>query len=248
MQSKPLNETEVVVEPTIESPNGEVVTPPAAPETVVPPVPPAPVVPEVDYRAKFGNSTRENQVLQGELESLTKQLGEITKEEIPTDEEMKQKYPEYEFADSLMQSVLKRQEVQDRRQRGIQLNVGKFLGSVTRRNELAAIVATNAALAGKEAKFLDYASDPSRANAPVATLVSAFLFEVKDETPAPVPTPATPPAPAPAVRQQPVLERGTPSGGETPSAPNAERSPEELQALRTSNPREYNELIRKGKI
>ena len=246
MQSKPLNETEVVVEPTIESPNGEVVTPPAAPE-IVSPVPPAPVVPEVDYRAKFGNSTRENQVLQGELESLTKQLGEITKEEIPTDEEMKQKYPEYEFADSLMQSVLKRQEVQDRRQKGIALNVGKFLGSVTRRNELAAIVATNAALAGKETKFIDFASDPSRANTPVATLVSAFLFEVKDETPAPVPTPPTPPVP-PAIRQQPVLERGTPSGGETPSTPSAERSPEELQALRTSNPREYNELIRKGQI
>lgn len=258
MNHQTSQETVVVPPSTEKKDEGTVVVPPASPETVVPPTatptptPPAsvlPATPVVDYREKFGHSTRENQILQGELEALNRQLGEITKEEIPTDAEMIGKYPEYEFADELSKGILKRQEVMDRRQRGIQLSIGKMLGSVTRRNEIAAIVATNAALVGKEQKFIDFASDPKRANVPVETLVSAFLYEVKDEAPAPTVIPPTPPAPTPTViPPATALERGTPSGGESPAPTNTERTPEELKALRTSNPKEYNELVRKGQI
>lgn len=257
MQSKPPSETEVVESSTEKKDKAEVSPAPATP-VVVPPAPPTPPAPPAeDYRTKFGMSTRENQVLQGELEGLKQTLGEITKEEIPSDEEMVQKYPEFEFAEPLMQSVLKRQEVLERRIKKGELGITRVLGSVQRRNELAAVVATNAALRGKEEAFITFASDPNRQNAPVATLVSAFLYEVKDETPAPVvvtpPAPETPPAPpAPAKDDEapaPVLERGTPSGGEPPKPPvKTERTAEELKELRTSNPKEYNRLLRLGQL
>ncbi len=237
MQSKPPQETDDVVLSPEEKSKVEVVPTPAAP-VVAPPAPPT----EVDYRGKFSNSTRENQILQGELEALNARIGEITKEEIPTDEEMKQTYPEYEYAEPLLQSVLKRQEVMDRRQKSIQMSVGTMLGSVSRRNEIAHAIASKAALAGKEDKFVEFASDPKRTNVPVDTLVSAFLYEVKDETPAPVLSPVTPRAPVTA------LERGTPTGGEAPLAPKIGRTDDELKELRTSNPREYNRLVREGKI
>lgn len=261
MESKPPKETEVVVVPPTEKKDEVVVVAaPVTPEPVVPPVVVPPAPPAEDFRTKFGMSTRENQVLQGELEELDKQLGEITREEIPTDEEMVREYPEYEFAEPLMQSVLKRQAVSDRRQKGIQLNVSRFLGSVRKRNELAAVVSTNAALKGREEKFIDFASDPKRVNVPVETLVSAFLFEVKDEivapvvvpAPAPVEVPPTPPAVPKKDDEVPPaspLERGSPSGGDRPQPPaKKERTVEELQALRTSNPKEYNELVRRGEI
>lgn len=174
---------------------------------------------------------------------------------------MVKEYPEYEFAEPLMQSVLKRQAVLDRRQKGIQLNVSKFLGSVTKRNELAAVVSTNPALKGKEEKFIDFASDPKRLNVPVETLVSAFLFEVKDETPAPavveapapiVETPAAPAVPKKDDEPAPVtsaLERGTPSGNEPPAPPaKKELDADELKALRTSDPKEYNRRVRAGEV
>lgn len=261
MQSKPLSETETKPE-VIQEGTGDAVAPAEGTPATVPPAtptppktPPATVTPdEPDYRGKFAMSTREAQALAGELEGVSKQLGEITKEEIPTDEEMVKEYPEYEFADDFQRGILKRQAVQDRRLKAVHLSVTRMLGSVNRRNEIASAIATKSALHGKEEAFVEFASDPRRQNAPVETLVSAFLFEVKDETPAPSPAPAPAPeapAPTPAPAEPspaPALERGTPSGGEALSAPTNERTPEELKALRTSDPREYNRLVREGKI
>lgn len=236
------------------------VIPPAIPAVVTPTVPAVPATPpQEDFRGKFGESTRNNQVLMGQLEELNRRLGEVTKEEIPTDEEIVREYPEFEFASETEKSIMKRQVVLDRRMKGVQMSVGTMLFDAKRRDQLAGVAATNPALKGKEERFFDFASHPSRKDTPADVLVNAFLYEVRDEAPATPPlTPQTSPAtpegqPQPAAPAAPSapempLERGTPSGGEAPSAPSTERTPEELKALRTSDPKEYQRLIREGKI
>jgi hypothetical protein len=54
----------------------------------------------------------------------------------------------------------------------------------------------------------------------------------------------------PAEETPPSLERGNSSGNMPPIDPNKKKeySDEELKALRTGDPRKYNELVRKGLI
>ena len=223
--------------------------PPAAPveitpNEVVPPVPapaPTPVVPTpVDYKKKFGESTRENQIVTSRLSELQKVLGDITRQEVPTEDEMKRIEPEWEYLTDREKAREMKIVVLERRQNHIIKTFSDITTDVDNVRKLGEYIESKSELKGKEDAFRAFASKDSNKGVAMETLLAAFLYEVRDDTPAPVTPPAddTPPS----------LERSRPSGGTPPPPANRGRSDEELKELRTKDPKRYNELIRTGQI
>lgn len=240
-------------------------TPPAEVPPVVTPEPPAPVVPpatppatppaqpatptapekknEPDYKKKFSDSTRRNQIVESQFKELQKVLGDITKQEIPTDDEMVALIPEWDMLTDREKNNERKLIVLERRQNHM-LNTFSSISSESESlQKLEEFAQGEPRLAGREEEFYSFATDPRNKGASPEVLLNAFLFE---NTPAVEPTvPVVPPV----VETPPSLERGTPSGNMPPvKTGNEPMSADELKLLRTTDPRKYNEMIRKGQI
>lgn len=253
------SETGIEPKPIIALDGGAVVppapiepAPPATtptPELTPDPVPPAPAshatTPAApDYRKKFGDSTRENQVLLGSLAEMKRVLGEVTSADIPTDEELAREYPEFDALSDFERNVLRKQSVQDRKLNKVLVIVDGVTTEAAKVQTISAFIDTRPELAGKEQSFLEFCLKPSHRGSPAETLLSAFLFEDRNAmTPGEPPAPTPVPAPAPRG-----LERGTPSGDAPSSIGPRKYSDEELRDLRTRDPKKYHEMIRKGQI
>jgi hypothetical protein len=235
--------------PPVETPVVPVVETPPAPEANPAPDPAQPAQPtapekkpEPDYKKKFSDSTRRNQIVESQFKELQKTLGDITKQEIPTDDEMVALVPDWEYLSDREKNGERKLIVLERRQNHM-LNTFSSIASETENaSKLEEFVSGEPRLAGREEAFYAFATDPRNKGAQMEVLVNAFLFE---ETPAV----ETPVVDAPPVETPPSLERGTPSGNMPPvQTGTPTMSDEELKVLRTTNPRKYNEMIRKGQI
>jgi hypothetical protein len=107
--------------------------------------------------------------------------------------------------------------------------------------DYARMVATHAGLKGREAEFKNYVFKPSHRGVPIETLANAFLYEIKEELDDETP-PNTPPV---TPQNTPVLATGG-AGGPVVTTP--EMSYEDSEKLRKEHPKEYNKLVRQGKI
>lgn len=250
---------------TPESPTPEAPETPSPETPEVPPKPEAPTEPqepqtppakptEPDYKEKFAHSTRENQILTGQLKELQRQLGDITKEDIPTDEEMLRMDPDWNLRSDFEKNLAIKVEAGNRMQRRIAQTVNGFVSKSEKIQSLNQLVQSDPRLHGKENEFFAFVEKPKHENVPLDILVNAFLFDAKVVAPTDPETPPAPaepetPAPTPTTPAPPTLGRSTPSGG-TPPAPsnNGEMSPEQLKELRTKDPKKYNEMIRTGQI
>lgn len=222
------------VEPTPPAPPVQPVTPPTVP----------PKKEEPDYRKKFGESTRRNQIVESQFKELQKILGDITKQEVPTDEEMVALIPDWEYLSDREKNGERKLVVLERRQNHIIGTLGNIASETDNASKFEEFVTKEPRLAGKEDAFYEFVSRPNNKGASMEVLLNAFLFE---ETPivAVDPKPDTPPV----EEIPPSLERGTPSGNMPPvKTGNEEMSADELKLLRTTDPRKYNEMIRKGQI
>lgn len=221
--------------PTPEVPTPPAETPPA------PPTPPAPETPPVDYKGKFSESTRRNQIVEGQKAELERALADITKQEVPTDEEMKEIDPDWEYRSPFEKNQALRLEVLTRKEAKRDLEARARQVAEENQRKLEEYIFSEPKLKGKEESFAAFATSKKNAGAPMEILLNAFLFEVKDETPPENPTPPVPETP-------PQLNRSTPSGGNPPEPKDKELTPEEIQVIRTTDHKRYNELVRTGKI
>jgi hypothetical protein len=231
-----------IVEPPAPAPE-PVPAVPTVPEPAQPVIPTAPApVPEIDYKKKFSESTRRNQIVESQFKELQKVLGDITKQEIPTDEEMVALVPDWEYLTDREKNGERKLIVLERRQNHMLNTFSSIAKETETYSQLEAFVGTEPRLKGKEADFYEFAIDPRNTGASLEVLVNAFLFEttpIVDTTPVVTPVEAVPPS----------LERGNPSGNMPPiPTGNQEMSEDELKLLRTTDPRKYNEMIRTGKI
>lgn len=215
-------------------------------EEVIPPVTPAPVVEppkpeEPDYRKKFGESTRRNQVVESQFSELQKILGDITKQEVPTDDEMKAQVPDWEFLSEREKNGERKLLVLERRQNLMMKTFSNISSETENLKKLESFIYNEPKLKGKEDDFIAFVEKPANKGASMEVLLNAFLFEVKPEE--------TPTVTPPADEIAPSLERGTPSGNMPPiNTGKKEYSDEELASLRKNDPKKYHELIRKGLI
>lgn len=235
--------------------NGEVPTPtatdPVVPPTqpVTPPTQPAqPTVPEKkqdepDYRKKFGESTKRNQIVESQFRELQKVLGDITKQEVPTDDEMVAIIPDWQYLDDREKNRERKMIVLERRQNHIIATVSNIARETDTVSKIDEFINNEARLRGKEDEFYEFVNRPNNQGASVEVLLNAFLFET---TPiVAVADPVTPPSEV----IPPSLERGTPSGNMPPiKTGHEEMTADQLKLLRTQDPRKYNEMIRKGQI
>lgn len=198
-----------------------------------------PPPPTVDYREKFSASTRENQILTSQINELKKQIGDITKEEIPTDEEMAAHLgsEEWELLSDRERNYERRLLIQERETRARKLQEK----SQNKEAELKTAIANfieleeNEDIKGMDNEFLEFVKLPKNAGASFETLKDAFLFKKgKEQKPPKSKSPKS-------------LLRGTGNGG-LPPRKSGEMTEEELKRLRTSDPKRYNEMIRTGKI
>lgn len=212
------------------------------PEVTAPVVTPA--VPEVDYKKKFGESTRQNQIVESKFRELQKVLGDITRQEIPSDEEMKSTDPDWEYRSDFEKNMAIKLVVQERRQNLI-LNT---IGDITKESELAeeivAFIDKTPELEGKDSEFYDFVTDPKNKGASMEVLLGAFLHKegITPKAPEAVPVDPKPEERAPS------LNRSTPRGGNPPKEIKTGYSDEELKHLRTKDPKKYFKLIRDKKI
>lgn len=212
-----------------------VTTPQPESEPTVPPTtelaPVADPQPEIDYKAKFSESTRENQVLAAQLEQERQRNArrELTTE--PTDSDLVAAFPDWDimtdtekrlarqsFSANRIASTLQEEREQEKAER--QWNT-----------DLELTIAHKPSLHGKELAFKEFAKKPTHRGAPVETLVSAFLFESSS-------TPSATPAPTP----QPGLLPG--NGGPRESDKPKLLSGDELKQLRQTDEKAYKEYIR----
>lgn len=204
-------------------------------------IPPHKPAEEPDYKKKFGESTRQNQIVASQFNELKKTLGDITKQEIPTDDEMARIVPDWEYLSDSEKNREKKFIVLERRQNHMLKTMHNIASETENASKLDKFIATVPQLKGKENEFYEFATKPKNKGATMEVLLNAFLYDVKETKPVDTPKPPTEETP-------PSLERSTPSGGEKPSSGKKEYSDEELATLRTKDPKKYHELIRKGQI
>lgn len=193
---------------------------------------------EVDYKSKFANSSRRNQIVTSQFEELQKTLGDITRDEVPTDEEMIRQVPDWEYLSDREKNNERKMVVLEKRQNKIMHTMSNITSDITRSGKIEEYINKEPKLAGKEDEFYKFATDKRNEGASMDVLLSAFLYEDIPEIPE-----EEPKKPAPQS-----LERGNPSGGEERNTSPKGLSDEDLAQLRKTNPQKYFQLIRKGAI
>ena len=235
----PSPEPTPVVEPVVETP------PAPTPEVPTQPVTPTVTEPkaETDYKKKFSDSTRRNQIVESQFSELQKVLGDITKQEVPTDDEMQALVSDWDYLSDREKNGERKLVVLERRQNHMLATFASISSETEMFNKVETFASSEPRLAGQETEFYEFVLDPRNKGASLEVLVNAFLFE---NTPAVEDTVVTPP---PVVEAPPFLERGNPSGNMPviTTDPN-KKTPEELKLLRTTDPRKYNDMVRKGQI
>ncbi len=204
-------------------------TPQPSSETTVPPTPPAqPAADPVDYRTKFAESTRENQVLAARLaEAEKKSRQELTTE--PTDSDLRAAFPEWEYMDDVAKRSATLAFKADRRSAAVAAEREAEKAERSWQNDLEIAVAAHPELGEKSREFKDYASKPSHRGAPIEVLISAFKNDNNTMT---TPTPATP---------TPGLEPGN-GGPREPEKP-ATLTADQLATLRTTDEKAWREYV-----
>jgi hypothetical protein len=213
------------------------------PEPEPTPEPPKKEAPAVDFKKKFGDSTRRNQIVESQLKELQKVIGDITQQEIPTDEEMRITDPDWEYRSDFEKNMAVKTVVLERRQNKIFTTLGNITKETEDSSKLVQYIESEPKLKGKEDDFYEFATKPSNKGASMEVLLGAFLYEVKDEEIPSDPNPDPKPKETP-----PRLSRATPTGGNPPLKKNVAYTPEEIKHIRLTDHKRYNKLVREGKI
>lgn len=211
-------------------------------EPTDPPTDPVTPKEETDWKQKFSASSREAHITVGRLAELQKTLGEITKEDIPTDEEMKASDPDWDMRSDFEQNLAVKQVVQDRKLNRINLGIGNIVSSSERTSQISTALESNDKLAKHGEEFVAFTEKQKNKDVPVETLVKVFLFD-KGEAEPDVPSTEEKP-------KVPTLESGNGSAGRdaVPISADGKMTPEQEKHLRTTDPKKYNEMIRKGQL
>lgn len=198
--------------------------------------------PEIDYKEKFVNSARENQILAAKVASAERRLGEVNVEN-PTDAELRANFPDWDLLTDTERRMAVQTVTLRRQYAKLELNLAQmnekaswnenFNEVLNRRNSDGSPAFPG--LRERTDEFRAFCKKDKHQGLPFDVLAKSFLFEIKDELPT-KPTIAPP---------KPSLNRG--SGGEQP-ATTTTFTDEEAAKLRKVDPKRYNELVKKGVI
>ena len=182
----------------------------------------------VDYKEKFSESTRENQRILGESKLKSERIRELESKlesEPPSDKELAEKHPDWEYKDDEEKASIRREEAREKRLRQLEEKAAwdeDYSKVLKKYPDLAKY--------GEEFKEEAYKHPKS---VDLETIAKSFLF---GKTPEPAPEPEYP---------KPGLEK--PTGG-TGQAPSIGMTLGDITRLRETDERRYIKLVREGKI
>lgn len=210
------------------------------------PAPPAPEHPspppqeEVDYKKKYTESSRENQIVTAQKRKLVGVIDQAAKVDDISEDELKAKYPDWDALTDFEKKLARETQLANKRFAILDeankefKDIDAWNGKVEDFVGDPKTLIDNPELEGKIDDFKYFATKPTRRGADFADLVSAFLYDVSKQ-----PKPKNKGA---------MFETG--SGG-----PNDKIKPKsdkisytEAKVLRTNNYKKYVELLRAGKI
>lgn len=229
-------ETQQQVEETTENPSEDVaeIEETQTEETTEQPSP-EPVPAEPDYKQKFIDSAREAMLLNERNKVKDAQLEKLTKTDTPTDDAMRELYPDWDEYNEVTKRAFIKQEAQEMRQRRIEAELAELKAEKQLHSELDSVIESNPRLSGKEAEFKKFALNPKNKGISAEVLAKAFLFDVSEDEPA-----------QPQVQKTEVLPQGN-GGSREPIKPK-KISLEEAAKIRETDYSKWLELVKTGQI
>ena len=193
-----------------------------------------------DYKEKFVHSQRESILNAERVKVAQSRIESLTKQDTPTDEAMRQLYPEWDELNEVTKKAFLRQEAQEMRQHRLEEQNRILLERQNLDDQLDAVIENPKyapKLVGKESDFKRFARNPKNRGVSAEVLAQAFLFDVEDETP-------TTPNPQPMPKEALPVGSGGPRGPVKPK-----KIPlEEAANIRKTNYKRYMELVKAGAI
>jgi hypothetical protein len=219
----PQTPSEEVAEPQVEEPQIE--QPSLEPET-----PAAP-----DYKQKFVDSQREAILLNERNRVKEAQIETLTKQDTPTDEAMRQLYPEWDGLDEYNKRVLIRTETIAMQNAATRKEQQDILARQRLEDEIEPVMDDPkfSKLKGHESEFKRFALRPANRGLSAEVIAKAFLFDANEEAP---PVAGDPPP-------QPREALPTGSGGLRGPIKPKKISLEEAAQIRKTDHKRYNELL-----
>jgi hypothetical protein len=168
-------ETETPQAPLVETPT---VTTEGKEETPVTPQPQAP-----DYKDKFVASQREAIVAAERVNVANARIEQLTKTDTPTDEAMRQLYPEWDQLNEITKTTLIRQETLAMQQVQTLAKQQEIDARQKLEDQLDDVIDNSEhapKLKGRENEFKRFARNPKNRGIAADTLAKAFLFDVEE--------------------------------------------------------------------
>ncbi len=234
-QTEPVTQpenTEETVAPEVTTEDVTPELPTGEPEDVTPePQTPPGYVP----KGKFVASAQESILNAERVRVANSRIEQLTKQDTPTDEAMRQVYPEWDDLNDVTRKALVKQEAQEMRQRRIEARQQELDDRLTMEEQLESVVDDPkfSKLKGREAEFKRFAMKPANRGINAEVLAQAFLFDAEETTqPTPMRTEALP----------------TGSGGPRGDLKPKKISSEEARAIRQTDYKRYMELVKSNQI
>ena len=234
--TEPKEQVTPQADPEMETPQtpGEEVETPQEQPSPEPQTPPG-YVP----KDKFVASAQESILNAERVKVANAQIESLTKQDTPTDEAMRQLYPEWDNLDDYNKRVLIRQETIARQNAATRKEQQDLAARLRLEDEVDSVLDDPkfSKLKGREAEFKRFALKPSNRGLSADVIAKAFLFDAEDETP-PAPTP------------EPMPNEALPTGSGGPRGPIKPKkiSIEEAAEIRKTDYKRYKELLDSNQI
>jgi hypothetical protein len=195
------------------------------------------------YKEKFVHSQRESILNHERVKVANAQIEQLTKQDTPTDDAMRQLYPSWDELNDITKTALIKTEAAEMRARKIEVQQQAILDRQSLEDQLEEVMDKPefGKLRGREAEFKRFAMKKENRGISAETLIRAFLFDGTEDTPTPPPSEPAPPAPK---------AEGLPvgSGGPRGDLKPKKISLEEASKIRETDNKRYMELVKAGQI
>lgn len=193
------------------------------------------------WKKKFQESSREAQIIAEREKEAKAKLEEATKPKEITDDLMKEKYPDWDAYDEGVKSALKNQVKLEQEVTALKKQSSEYHNERKWDGQINSFLDENAEtekypIKDREA-FRKFVSKPERKGMNLDVLAAAFVYEVGSTTD------------KPEKKKGSMLEGGSGQGAtKKHKSDKKEYTAEDAKVLRENNPREYERLVRSGKL
>lgn len=219
---------------TPQTPSEEVETPQEQPSPEPQPQP------QTDFKEKFVHSQRESILNAERVKAANARIESLTKQDTPTDEAMRQLFPEWDNLDDYNKRVLIRQETIAMQNAATRKEQQDILARQRLEDEVESVMDDPkfSKLKGREAEFKRFALKPANRGLSAEVIAKAFLFDAEDKTPQPTLEPT------------PMPNEALPTGSGGPRTPLKPKkiSIEDAAEIRKTDYKRYKELLDSNQI